>query len=110
MTKVETPSGRERFERIRIEMEYAVPLVRHLQKELGVDAVNNALKSWTREKTETAESQEVPPGDLNEMRTDMQAHAEFGLDEVVIEDTEEKYSVNVTRCRFMEMMEELEVL
>jgi len=107
MTKVETPSGRARFERIRIEMEYAVPLVRHLQKELGVDAVNNALKSWTREKTEKAESLETPPGDLNEMRTDMQAHAEFGLDEDVIEDTDERYSVNVTRCRFMEMMEEL---
>ena len=88
-------------------MEFAVPLVRHLQKELGVDAVNNALRSWSREKTESAESQETPRGDLNEMKVVMQAHAEFGLDEDVIEDSDEKYNVNVTRCRFTEMMEEL---
>ena len=107
MVKKETPGGRERYEHIRIEMEYAVPLIRHLQKELGVDAVNNALKSWTREKTELAESQEAPRGELGETKVVFQAHADFGLDIEVIEDTDEKYGVNVTRCRFMEMMEGL---
>ena len=74
---------------------------------VGVDAVYNALKSWSREKTESAESQETPRGDLNEMKVVTQADAESGLDEDVIEDSDERYSVNVARCRFTEMMEEL---
>lgn len=107
MSTESTPGGFERFEHYRIGMEYVVPLVRHLHKEIGVDVVNNALKSWSREKTKIAESRETTEGDLNEIKAIHQSHDEYGLDQDVIEDTDEKYSVNVTRCRFAEMMEEM---
>ena len=44
------------LERRKVEMGFAVPLIRHLQKELGEQAVNAALESWTRSKTEEAHS------------------------------------------------------
>ncbi len=98
------------YERKKIEMEFAVPLIRHLQKELGEEAVNAALKSWTREKTAAAKAEEVDPSNQMEMKDWADAMEEYracGWEYDVTELTEEKFSLDVKKCKFTEMMVEM---
>ncbi len=93
------------YERKRIEMEFVVPLVRHLQKELGIEAVNKALKNWTREKTAGAEAAESTRVDMKELAESMDAYRECGFKLDVSELTDETFRFDIRRCRFTEMME-----
>ncbi len=94
------------YERERIKMEFAVPLVRHLQNELGVEAVNKALKNWTREKTADAEAAESTRADMKELAEAADAYRACGFEHDVSELTDETFRYDVRRCRFAEMMEE----
>lgn len=96
------------IERKRIEMEYAVPLVRHLQKELGTDAVNMALSGWTWEKTAAVEAAESPEVDFQELADSIEPYAaDDALDYEVTELTDETFNFNVHRCQYAQMMEDM---
>ena len=96
------------FDRRRIQVEYAVPLIRHLQKELGKDAVNMALKSWTRTKTAAAEAADAPQVDFPELAASLEAFLPHGFEFEDVEVTDEAVNLNVRRCRFSELMDTLD--
>ena len=99
------------YERKKIEMEFAVPLIRHLQKELGTDAVSAALKSWTRNKTTEARQNEADPSNEMEMKDWAEAMEEYracGWEYDITELTDRTFSFNVTSCKFTEMMVEMD--
>ena len=92
------------LERLRIQMEYAVPLIRDLQRILGADIVNDAL-------ARRSESETSAPGSKADF-SHMQAGAERfaagdALDYEVIASDADSFDMNVTRCGYAQMMEEL---
>lgn len=92
------------LERRRIQMEYAVPLIRDLQSILGEDIVNAAL-SKRSEPTSNAPGSKA---DFTRMQSDTEYFAAGGaLDYEVIAADTENFDMNVTRCAYSEMMEEL---
>lgn len=96
------------YERKRIEMEFAVPLVRHLQKELGIEAVNKALKNWTLEKTAAADAAESTSVDMNELAEEMDSYRACGFNYDISEFTDETFSFDIHHCPFTEMMKDME--
>ena len=95
------------LERTKIQMEFTVPLVRHLQNAFGSDEVIRALKNWTRKKTEAARAADAPAANFEALKSSLEEYLDLGFEQAVVEDTEDQYSFNMTRCPFMEMMEEM---
>lgn len=101
------PSELTNLERMRIQMEYAVPLVRDLQRLLGEDVVTEALAS----RVELMAEEQAQPGskaDFSRMEAGMELYARGGaLDYDVIASESDRFDVNITRCDYMRMMEDL---
>ena len=101
------PSELTNLERMRIQMEYAVPLVRDLQRLLGEDVVKEALAS----RVELLATEQAQPGskaDFSRMEAGMELYARGGaLDYDVIASDSDRFDVNITRCDYMRMMEDL---
>jgi predicted ArsR family transcriptional regulator len=96
-------------ERITIQMEYAVPLVRELQRILGEDVVNAALEERVRR--DVARAAEGPTADAN-MSLLAAATAQYAagnaLEYEILASDDERFDVNVTRCGYREMMERMD--
>ena len=101
------PSELTNLERMRIQMEYAVPLVRDLQRLLGEQVVNEALAR----RVELLAAEQAQPGskaDFGRMEAGMELYARGGaLDYDVIASDSDRFDVNITRCDYMRMMEDL---
>ena len=101
------PSELTNLERMRIQMEYAVPLVRDLQRLLGEEAVNEALAR----RVELLANEQAQPGskaDFGRMEAGMELYARGdALDYDVIASDSDRFDVNITRCDYMRMMEDM---
>ncbi len=96
------------LERIRIQMEYAVPLIKDLQDILGEDVINEALEKRITLTTERARQGEAPEADFSRMAESAKMFAAGNaLDFDVIASDSEHFDMNVTGCRYAEMMEDL---
>jgi hypothetical protein len=96
------------LERMRIQMEYAVPLIRDLQRQLGADVVNEALARRTeRETRETA-----APGskaDFGRMEAGTAHFAAGGaLEYDIVDAGDDHFDLNVTSCGYARMMDDLD--
>jgi hypothetical protein len=100
------------LERRRIEAGVLVPVIRALQKEFGEEAVNRvvgqAIKDVARAQGEEvrrrANIQTI--GDLKH-RMKRGPIAEGALIVDIVEDDDTRFGFNVTRCKFVEMYEEM---
>ena len=98
------------FERLQIQMEYVVPLVRRLQEILGEDVINDALAERNRRDLADAIANFPPDRDRNclRVRRGIEHFAKGGvLDIEFAEESEESAAFNVTRCDYTIMMEKL---
>ena len=95
-------------ERMTIQMEYAVPLVRDLQRILGVDTVNRALEERIEVSTKAAAETSTSEPNLRAMAAGTEVYAAGdALDYEVLAADDERFEMNVTRCGYKEMMERL---
>ena len=96
------------LERMRIQMEYAVPLVRDLQRQLGADVVNEALARRAEHKTQ----EHAAPGskaDFGRMEAGTAHFAAGGaLDYDIVGASDDHFDLDVSSCRYAEMMDELD--
>lgn len=95
------------LDRTRIQMEAMVPLIRDLQAILGEDVINDALAERTRRNT----SKNQAPGDKADFSR-MAAGAEVfaagdALDYEIIASDNDSFDMDVHRCEYTVMMEEL---
>ncbi len=98
------------FEKMKIQMEFAVPLLRDLQEVMGKEAVLDALQKRTEMHVQRAKSQ--APGTMDKM---IQELSVFSEGENVLEmepkaATDEVFEFDVNRCSYKNMMEELGAL
>ena len=95
------------FEQLEIQMKALVPFVRGLQAELGEAAVNDAIDRMraTSEAQALAEKSQALP--LSANREAFQAWGDGALEYTIVRDEEEAFDVDVTRCRYAEMMKAL---
>lgn len=101
------PSDLTTLERTRIQMEYAVPLVRDLQRLLGEEAVNEALGRRLEQLTEKV-GRPGSEADFAGMEAGTARYARGGaLDYEVIASDADRFNLNITRCGYMRMMEDL---
>lgn len=96
------------LERMRIQMEYAVPLVRDLQRLLGTEVVNEALAR----RSEQATQELAAPGtkaDFSRMEAGTAHFAAGGaLSYDIIESDDNRFDLDVTACGYAQMMDDLE--
>ena len=94
------------FERVKIQMEYVVPLIKDLQALLGEDTINDALKRRVRESEVSIDSGKQP--DFSRMTDGAKMFAEGGaLDYDIIASGDDHFDMDVKRCQYAEMMDEL---
>lgn len=96
------------FERMRVQMQYAVPLIRDLQAELGEQVVIDALERRVQRRIET----EAAPGDKADFGrmaagTEMFA-AGNALDFTVISSGDDHFDMDVHECAYARLMDELD--
>ena len=92
------------LERTRIQMEYAVPLIRDLQRLLGEDVVNAALAR----RIEGAQPAPGSKADFSRMEAGTELFAAGGaLDYAIIASDQDSFDLNITRCGYTQMMEEM---
>lgn len=102
------------YERARIQMEYAVPLLRDLQTLLGHEAVLDALRTRLEQRIERAKAgarTDVPASRRLAAAADGFAH--FGAEgalkyEVIASDSPNRIGVDVTSCGYARMMDGLD--
>ena len=95
------------LERMRIQMEYVVPLIRDLQNLLGEDVINDALH---RRVDDMTAGQEAPgrKADFSRMAQGVEFYADGGaLDYEIIAAESDSFDMDVHRCGYTQMMEEL---
>ncbi len=100
------------YERLAIQMEYAVPLVRSLQHALGEETVKAALERHHRDDLEAAKaaarSSTGPGPDMAAFAGAAEAYAAGdALEYQVLRQDEDHFDMNVTRCAYAELMERL---
>ncbi|MEK9769810.1 MAG: L-2-amino-thiazoline-4-carboxylic acid hydrolase [Betaproteobacteria bacterium] len=94
------------FERRKIQMEYAVPLIRDLQAILGEETILNALQERTRRQIESTPDGEKP--DFSRMAEGTKVFAAGdALEYKVIAVDDAAFDMNVYQCLYAEMMESL---
>ena len=94
------------FELVKIQMEYVVPLIKDLQALLGEDTINDALKRRARESEVSIDSGKQP--DFSRMTDGAKMFAEGGaLDYDIIASGDDHFDMDVKRCQYAEMMDEL---
>lgn len=98
------------FERVEIQMKYAVPLIRQIQAVLGEDAVKDALAQANRRKAEQAKISypQEGPRSCARVRADFEV---FGAGERLSldyrEESDERVVVIVTDCQYADLMRRL---
>ena len=97
------------YERMEIQMSYAVPLLRDLQAVLGTDVVLDALRQRLIMQQERARSRARQPGAIEEQAVkigrDFERFATGGALEFSFVDSDaEEVAVDVTDCRYATMM------
>lgn len=97
------------LERTRIQMEYAVPLIRDLQRILGEEEVNAALAQRIKDQTAEARKSGIVAEDLSQMAeaTEMYAAGD-ALDYEILRAEKDHFDLNVTGCRYAQMMKEMD--
>ncbi len=98
------------IDRISIQMEYAVPLIRDLQQILGEEQVNAALAERIERQREAAKREaEGQTPDLSNLSAAFDMYGEGGGYDgyEVLENDGERYDVNVRGCGYAKMMERL---
>ena len=94
------------FERRKIQMEYAVPLIRDLQAILGEETILKALEERTRRQIETTPDGGQP--DFSRMAEGTKVFAAGdALQYEVIAADDTTFDMNVHQCQYAEMMETL---
>lgn len=96
------------LERITIQMEYAVPLIRDLQKVLGEEVVTAALAQRIKDQTEEAKKSGAVLDDLSDMAPGVETYAAGdALDYDIVRADKDHFDMNVTGCRYAKMMEKM---
>jgi hypothetical protein len=94
------------FEKIRIQMEYAVPLIKDLKEVLGEETVLGALEEASKLRLERTQMQGKT--DFSQMNEMVAVYAEGGaLKYDVIASSADHFDVDIHACRYAEMMEQL---
>lgn len=94
------------FERVKIQMEYVVPLIKDLQEMLGEDVVNAALAERLTRNLDAVDSSKT--ADFGRMAEGAEFFAAGGaLDYEVIASDSDHFDMDVHHCRYAEMMDEL---
>ena len=94
------------LEKVRIQMEYVVPLIRDLQDLLGEDVVNEALEARAQANEAAIHVNKQP--DFSRMTESTKKFAAGGaLDYEIIAATSDEFDMNVSDCKYAEMMDEL---
>jgi hypothetical protein len=94
------------FEKRKIQMEYVVPLVKDLQEILGEGVVLQALEELGRRRYERASPRAQI--DVSQIEPMLEIYAAGGsLDYDLIASSDDAFDINITGCRYAEMMEEL---
>ncbi|MCP4965234.1 MAG: L-2-amino-thiazoline-4-carboxylic acid hydrolase [bacterium] len=97
------------YERINIHMEYAVPLVRSLQRILGEEVVINALEERMRQDIAVAREGPSANVEMSAFAAGVERYAAGGaLEYEVLVSDEEYFDMDVTRCTYKETMEQIE--
>ena len=94
------------FDKRRIQMEYAVPLIKDLQEVLGEKTVLEALAAVSKLRIEKAEKRAEIDFSQMDGLVDMYAEGD-SLEYEVIASTADQYDIDMHRCRYAEMMGEL---
>jgi len=98
------------FQRIKVQMELAVPLIRALQDELGAQPVLDALRKLNEGQRNAARAActklRAPRQDILKRDFD---HFQSGnaLDYEVVTADDDRVEIHVTRCQYAELMSEL---
>ena len=96
------------FERLSIQMEAVVPLVRELEAVLGEEVVHRALEERLRRQVAKARATPAASVDMRRFADGAAAYAEGGaLDYEVLASDDERFEMDVTRCEYAAMMERL---
>jgi hypothetical protein len=101
------------FERLEVQMEFVVPLLRDLQAILGEDVITDALEKRTQLNIERAQQKARPPRPVGEVSDRLAAgfamYAAGGaLDVEQVVDTADEVGFDVARCSYAEMMARLD--
>ncbi|MEM7408792.1 MAG: L-2-amino-thiazoline-4-carboxylic acid hydrolase [Myxococcota bacterium] len=97
------------FERLRIQMEALVPVIRAFEAEFGGDAVKAVLEARLQNDLDEATATTPPQADLRVMTAGTEAYAAGDvLDYEVLTVSEDRFEMNVTRCGYAALMEELD--
>jgi len=104
-------TGLTKFERVEIQMEAVVPLIRRLQRELGDDVVLAALRRQLDERIDEARVARAAKGkqaDMSRVAPGMEAWATGGaLEYEVLENDDDRVDLDVSYCRYSELMDRL---
>ena len=94
------------LERISIQMEAVVPIIRDLQALLGEEAVVEALEERLRRRLEATETKSAP--DFSRMAEGTKFFAAGdALEYDIIASSDDTFDMDVKHCRYAEMMERL---
>lgn len=97
------------YKKIKIIMEWAVPIIRAFQEEFGKDRVNAVLKSIQDKELQEAEGADFPDPDFELVPQKVDFFAAGGaLDYEILDNNDESLDFRITRCRYAELMKELE--
>ncbi|MEM9563043.1 MAG: L-2-amino-thiazoline-4-carboxylic acid hydrolase [Actinomycetota bacterium] len=110
MTSDDRPHELTAYERMRIQMEYTVPLLRDLQSILGEKAVLDALAERLRRRVRAAEIR-AEPRRVGETRVAIgfdHFAAGGALDYETLADAPDAVDIDVNRCSYATMMQELD--
>ena len=103
------------FERARIEVEALIPIIRAFENELGVERAHEIVARARAETTKVDVERALKGKRLTKMPFSEKglaknAGAGGALEYEILREDEEAFDFNVTRCRYKEMMEELDAL
>ena len=99
------------FERTRIAMTEMVPVIRAMEAAFGEGPVRQVLKQKLEQDIETARAGPCRQPDFDRAQKSIDIFAEGGaLDYEVLSKTDRSLDFNVTRCRYKQLMEELDAL
>jgi len=100
------------FERVKINMETIVPIIRDFEDEFGKEAVHRVLEKRTERNIERARNNEVyrdREPNFEKARTGIEFYSAGGaLQYEVIACDNDSLQFNVTDCQYAKMMQELE--
>lgn len=96
------------LERTRIQMQYAVPLIRDLQEILGEQVINEALGEMHRRRAARA-AQSAREADFTRMKAGTEMFAAGGaLDYEITGESDDHFDMDVTGCRYAELMADMD--